>query len=93
MDTLCFICGDLCEAIERNCGSFLSRTLETPIKSLLLRCLHAIIDVDREFFCSKCVRKLEEYDQMLRRSKQIEKDLLEIFQKRKLHSYVFGECF
>lgn len=84
--TKCFICDVECDADEKFLGTNIARTLTTPISAVLAKCLRTIVDTDNEYFCSECTRKIEEYDQMVQLSLQIETELYELFRKKPIES-------
>lgn len=82
----CFICDVECDADEKFLGTNIARTLTTPMSTVLAKCLRSIVDTESEYFCSECTRKIEEYDQMVQLSLQIETELYELFRKKPLES-------
>lgn len=82
----CFICDVECDAEEKFLGTNIARTLTTPMSTVLAKCLRTIVDTENEYFCSECTGKIEEYDQMVQLSLQIETELYELFQKKPLVS-------
>lgn len=80
----CFVCYASCVAKEKYLGSHIARLLTMPLSSLLSKCLQSIVQPDDEFFCGECSRKLEEYDQLVQLSLQIETELYEQFQNKVL---------
>lgn len=50
--------------------------------AMLAKCLRTIVDAENEYFCSECTRKIEEYDQMVQLSLQIETELYELFRRK-----------
>lgn len=50
--------------------------------AMLAKCLRSIVDTENEYFCMECTRKLEEYDQVIQLSVQIETELYELFQRK-----------
>lgn len=86
--TKCFICDVACVAHEKYLGINIARTLTLPMSSILDKCLRAQIDVDKEIFCAECAKKIEEYDQVVQLSLQIETELYELFHKKETESYL-----
>lgn len=82
----CFICDVECDAEEKFLGTNIARTLTTPMSTVLAKCLRTIVDTENEYFCSECTRKIEEYDQMVQLSLQIETELYELFRKKPIES-------
>lgn len=82
----CFICDVECDAEEKFLGTNIARTLTTPMSTVLAKCLRTIVDPENEYFCSECTRKIEEYDQMVQLSLQIETELYELFRKKPTES-------
>lgn len=82
----CFICDVECDADEKFLGTNIARTLTTPMSTVLAKCLRTIVDTENEYFCSECTRKIEEYDQMVQLSLQIETELYELFRKKPIES-------
>lgn len=82
----CFICDVECDAAEKFLGTNIARTLTTPMSTVLAKCLRTIVDTENEYFCSECTRKIEEYDQMVQLSLQIETELYELFRKKPIES-------
>lgn len=84
--TKCFICDVECDAEEKFLGTNIARTLTTPMSAVLAKCLRTDVDTENEYFCSECTRKIEEYDQMVQLSLQIETELYELFRKKPIES-------
>lgn len=82
----CFICDVECDAEEKFLGTNIARTLTTPMSTVLAKCLRTIVDTENEYFCSECTRKIEEYDQMVQLSLQIETELYELYRKKPIES-------
>lgn len=80
--TKCFICDVECTAEEKFLGTNIARTLTMPMTAMLAKCLRTIVDAENEYFCSECTRKIEEYDQMVQLSLQIETELYELFRRK-----------
>lgn len=80
--TKCFICDVACVAHDKYLGLNISRTLTMPMVNILDKCLRAHIDVDTEIFCAECAKKIEEYDQVVQLSLQIETELYELYHKK-----------
>lgn len=87
----CFVCDASCVAKDQFLGSQLTRALTMPLSALLSKCLPCIkqlsIDVEKEYFCSECSRKIEEYDQFVQLCVQIETELYEQFQHKLAKEY------
>lgn len=82
----CFICNIDCIGENQYLGINIARTLTMPIASVLLKCLRAIVNVENEFFCTECVKKLEDYDQLIQLTLQIETELYELYRKKSMDS-------
>lgn len=80
--TKCFICDVACVAHDKYLGMNIARTLTMPMANILDKCLRAHIDVDKEIFCVECAKKIEEYDQVVQLSLQIETELYELFHRK-----------
>lgn len=80
--TKCFICDVECDADEKFLGTNIARTLTTPMTTVLAKCIRIVVDTENEYFCSECTRKMEEYDQIVQLSLQIETELYELFRKK-----------
>lgn len=81
----CFICDATCVAKDQHFSSDLARILTMSLSSVLSKCLQQSIDgLEDEYFCSECSRKIEEYDQFVQITLQIETDLYERFQNKML---------
>lgn len=80
--TKCFICDVACIAHDKYLGINIARTLTMPIGNILDKCLRAQIDVEKECFCAECAKKIEEYDQVVQLSLQIETELYELYHKK-----------
>lgn len=78
----CFICDVACVAHEKYLGLNIARTLTMPMVNILDKCLRAHIDVEKEIFCAECAKKIEEYDQLVQLSLQIETELYELYHKK-----------
>lgn len=78
----CFICDVPCLAVNKHHGSIIASTLAMPLTAVLEKCLRIIADIENEYFCVKCTNKIEEYDELLKKSRHIEKDLYEQFQNK-----------
>lgn len=78
----CFICNVECSAQEKYLGINIARTLTMQITSVLVKCLREIVDVDHDYFCIECVKKMENYDQLVQLSLQIETELYELYRKK-----------
>lgn len=86
--TKCFICDEPFVANQTSTGQFLSDSLNTPIKLVLQNCLRVIIEVEKEYFCTKCSTKIYEYDKLVQMCALIEDDLYGLFQKKPLDTYL-----
>lgn len=84
--TKCFICDVECTTEEKYLGTNIARTLTMTMTAVLAKCLRTIVDTENEYFCSECTRKIEEYDQMVQLSLQIETELYELFRKKPTES-------
>lgn len=82
----CFICDVECVTEEKYLGTNIARTLTMPMTAVLAKCLRTIVDTENEYFCSECTRKIEEYDQMVQLSLQIETELYELYKKKPIES-------
>lgn len=82
----CFICDVYCSTDEKYLGTNIARTLTMPMSTVLAKCLRTIVDTENEYFCPECVHKIEEYDQMVQLSLQIETELYELFRKKPIES-------
>lgn len=80
--TKCFICDVECTTEEKFLGTNIARTLTMTMTAVLAKCLRTIVDTENEYFCSECTRKIEEYDQMVQLSLEIETELYELFRKK-----------
>lgn len=75
-----------CVAKSKNLGSNIARTLTMPLISVLTKCLRTFVEVENEYFCGECMRKIEEYDNLARMSLQIETELFRQFQNKPFKS-------
>lgn len=82
----CFICDVECAVQENRLGLNIARTLTMPMTSVLAKCLRTIVESENEYFCGQCVKKIEDYDQLIQLSLQIETELYELYQKKPLES-------
>lgn len=80
----CFICDVSCAATEKYLGDSVARILTMPLTAVLAKCLRVVANIDSKYFCTKCTNKIEEYDQLVRRSRQIETDLYELFRSKSM---------
>lgn len=81
----CFVCDVTCVAKDQHFGSDLARILTMSLSSVLSKCLQQSIEgLEDEYFCSECSQKIEEYDQFVQSTLQIETDLYERFQNKML---------
>lgn len=80
--TKCFICDVACVALEKYLGMNIARNITMPIKSILTKCLREMVESEKEYFCAECAKKIEEYDQIIQLSLQIETELYELYQKK-----------
>lgn len=80
--TKCFICDVACVAHDKYFGINIARTLTMPMVNILGKCLRARIDAEKEIFCAECAKKIEEYDQVVQLSLQIETELYELYHKK-----------
>lgn len=78
----CFICDVECSVDDRNVGINIARRLTMPIASVLTKCLRTVVDTENEYFCAECVIKIEDYDQLIQLSLQIETELYELYQRK-----------
>lgn len=78
----CFICDVVCVAKCTNQGSYIAQSLTMPLISVLTKCLRTFVEVENEYFCCDCVRKIKEYDNLAKLSLQIEADLYRQFQSK-----------
>lgn len=78
----CFICDVECAVQENHLGSNIARALFMPMTSVLAKCLRTIVEAENEYFCAQCVKKIEDYDQLIQLSSQIETELYELYQKK-----------
>lgn len=78
----CFICDVECTAEDKFLGTNISRTLTMSMTAMLAKCLRTIVNTENEYFCDECTHKIEEYDQVIQLSVQIETELYELFQKK-----------
>lgn len=78
----CFICDVECGADDKNIGTNIARRLTMPMTSVLSKCLRTMVDVENEYFCTECVIKMEDYDQLIQLSLQIETELYELYQRK-----------
>lgn len=69
-------------AMDKYLGLNIAVTLAMPLSAVLEKCLRVVADVEKEYFCTKCSKKIEEYDRLMWQSRQIEKDLHEQFQNK-----------
>lgn len=81
----CFICDVECTAEDRFLGTNISRTLTMSMTAMLAKCLRTILDTENEYFCGDCISKIEEYDQVIQMSVQIENELYEMFRKKPVY--------
>lgn len=85
MDSVkCYICNVFCAATYNKTGSSITRTLTVPLTAVLASCLPIVDDIDTEYFCVNCTNQIEEYDDLVRQSRQIENDLYEKFLNKSL---------
>lgn len=90
----CFICDVTCAAKSKNLGLNITRTLTMPLISVLTKCLRTFVEVDHEYFCHECTRKIEEYDNLAKLSLQIETELYKQFQNKPFKSsFLVDEIF
>lgn len=78
----CYICDVECPAEDKFLGTNISRTLTMSMTAMLEKCLRIIVETENEYFCDECAHKIEEYDQLIQLSVQIETELYELFQKK-----------
>lgn len=78
----CYICDVECPAEDQFLGTNISRTLTMSMTAMLEKCLRIIVETENEYFCGECTHKIEEYDQLIQLSVQIETELYELFQKK-----------
>lgn len=78
----CFICDVDCLNDDRNIGINIARRLTMPIASIFSKCLRTVVEADSEYFCTDCVIKIEDYDQLVQLSLQIETELYELYQRK-----------
>ncbi|XP_031621758.1 zinc finger protein 239-like isoform X4 [Contarinia nasturtii] len=78
----CFICNVECCAQNKYLCMNVARTLTMEIKSVLVKCLREIVDVDHEYFCAECMKKIEDYDRLVQLSSQIETELYGLYRKK-----------
>lgn len=80
--TKCFICDVACVALEKYLGINVARNITLPIKTILTKCLRETVESEKEYFCAECAKKIEEYDQIIQLSLQIETELYELYHKK-----------
>lgn len=85
----CFICDVECLAQENYLGANIARTLTMQMSSVLAKCLRTIVETENEYFCEQCVKKIEDYDQLMQLSLQIETELYELYRKKPSESCYF----
>lgn len=78
----CFICDADCAANEKNLGTNIARILTMPMRGVIAKCLRTMVDTENEYFCNDCTSKIEEYDQVLQLTVQIETELYDLYQKK-----------
>lgn len=79
----CFICDVKCEAKDINLASNIAKTLSMPLILVLTKCLRTFFDeIENEYFCCDCIRKIEEYDRLTTLSMNIENELYHQFQNK-----------
>ncbi|XP_031621503.1 zinc finger protein 510-like [Contarinia nasturtii] len=84
MDVIkCFICNMNFVPIDNYLGLHVDGAMTAmPLKEVLEKSLHIVADVENEYFCMKCIQKIEEYDELVQQIRRIETDLYELFQTK-----------
>lgn len=79
----CFICSVDFVPIEKYLGSHIDGAMATMrLIDVLEKSLHIVADIENEYFCIKCVHKIEEYDELVQQIHRIENDLFALFQTK-----------
>lgn len=89
----CFICDTNCDAKCTNQGLYIAQTLTMPLISVLTKCLRTFVEVENEYFCCECVRKIAEYDKLAKLSLNIEADLYRQYQNKPFRSSFLDDEF
>lgn len=89
----CFICDMSCDAKCTNQGLYIAQTLTMPLISVLTKCLRTFVEVENEYFCRECVRKIAEYDKLAKLSLGIEADLYRQYQNKPFRSGFLDDEF
>lgn len=89
----CFICDMSCDAKCTNQGLYIAQTLTMPLISVLTKCLRTFVEVENEYFCCECVRKIAEYDKLAKLSLDIEADLYRQYQNKPFRSGFLDDEF
>lgn len=89
----CFICNIDCDAKCTNQGLYIAQTLTMPLISVLTKCLRTFVEVESEYFCCECVRKIVDYDNLAKLSLDIETDLYRQYQNKPFRSNFLDDEF
>lgn len=89
----CFICDMDCDSKCTNQGLYIAQTLTMPLISVLTKCLRTFVEVENEYFCCECVRKIVEYDNLAKLSLEIETDLYRQYQNKPFRSNFLDDEF
>lgn len=84
----CFICDADIQSNEKCIGTHWSKSIILPISKILEKCIQQLFDeADEQYFCFECIKRMQEYDQLVQLSQQIENDLFDAYQRKSLNNY------
>lgn len=79
----CFICNVDFVPIDQYLGSHIDGAMVTMrLIDVLEKSIQIVADIENEYFCKKCVQKIEEYDKLAQQIQRIETDLYKLFQTK-----------
>lgn len=89
----CFICDGEIETKDHCTGSIIDNTIDNSLTQILEKCIQneLIGCIDDEIFCEKCTEKIQNYDQLMRLSRDIENELYECYKYKTLNHYYIVE--
>lgn len=68
--------------MEKYRGINISCKVTQPMKTLLIRLIRVDVETEKEFYCPECAKKIEEYDQVIQLTEQIETELYELYRRK-----------
>lgn len=88
----CFICDGVVATSKKCRSAAVAQTLTLSMTKILEACLqHLFADIDNESFCGECIQRIQQYDELVQLSKQIESELFEAYQRKSLNNYFIVE--